>query len=108
MEAASGRDLDRFFDRWIYDNGIPRVRYSTPVEGQDLVVRFEQVGDDLRHPGDRGGYIRRRENGSESVVLVDEATKEARIPLTGTLRSVEPTRMVPLSRFSSKRVAPGP
>ncbi|HEX8028949.1 MAG TPA: M1 family aminopeptidase, partial [Vicinamibacterales bacterium] len=34
MEAASSRDLNRFFDRWIYDNGIPRVRYSTAVEGQ--------------------------------------------------------------------------
>ena len=45
MEAASGRDLNRFFDRWIYDNGIPRLRYSTAVEGQELVVRFEQGGD---------------------------------------------------------------
>ena len=33
MESASGRDLDRFFERWIYDNGIPRLRYSTAVEG---------------------------------------------------------------------------
>ena len=28
MEADSGRDLDRFFERWIYDIGIPRVRYG--------------------------------------------------------------------------------
>ena len=33
LEAASGRDLNRFFERWIYDNGIPRLRYSTAVEG---------------------------------------------------------------------------
>ncbi len=45
MESASGRNLSRFFERWIYDNGIPRLRYSTVVEGQELVVRVEQTGD---------------------------------------------------------------
>ena len=45
MEAASGRDLTRFFERWVYDSGIPRVRYSTSVEGQELVVSVEQAGE---------------------------------------------------------------
>ena len=44
MEAASGRDLNRFFERWIYDNGI-RASATTAVEGSELVVRFEQSGD---------------------------------------------------------------
>ena len=45
MEAASKRDLNRFFERWIYDNAIPRLRFSSAVEGQELIVRFEQSGD---------------------------------------------------------------
>ena len=45
MEAASKRDLNRFFERWIYDNTVPRLRFSSAVEGQELIVRFEQSGD---------------------------------------------------------------
>ena len=43
MEAEAGRSLERFFERWIFESGIPRIRYSTAVEGQELVVRFEQA-----------------------------------------------------------------
>jgi len=47
MEAESGRVLDRFFERWIYGNGIPRVRYSASVGERDVLVRFEQIGDQV-------------------------------------------------------------
>ena len=45
MEAEADISLERFFERWIYASGLPRVRYSTAVEGQDVVVRFEQTGE---------------------------------------------------------------
>jgi len=45
MEAESGRVLDRFFERWIYGSGIPRVRYSTSVGEREVLVRFQQTGD---------------------------------------------------------------
>ncbi len=61
MQAASGRDLTRFFERWIYDNGIPRLRYSTAVEGSELIVRFEQSGEHLRRPSHRRGDVRGRQ-----------------------------------------------
>ena len=88
MEAASGRDLTRFFDRWIYDNGIPRLRYSTAVEGQELVVRFEQAGEIYDVPVTMAVTYADGKT-AEFVVIVNEATNEARFPLTGTLRSVE-------------------
>jgi hypothetical protein len=47
MEAESGRVLDRFFERWIYSSGIPRVRYSTHIGDKQVVVRFEQTGDQV-------------------------------------------------------------
>ncbi|HYB97107.1 MAG TPA: M1 family aminopeptidase [Vicinamibacterales bacterium] len=88
METASKRDLARFFERWIYDNGIPRVRYSTVVEGQELVVRFEQTGDIYDIPvtvavtyGDG--------KTAEFVVVANEALTEARLPLTGNPRSID-------------------
>jgi hypothetical protein len=88
MEAASKRDLSRFFERWIYDNGIPRIRYSTAVEGQELVVRFEQAGDIYDVPvtvavtyGDN--------KTAEFVVMANEAANEARLPLSGAAKAVD-------------------
>jgi aminopeptidase N len=45
METASGRVLDRFFERWIYGSEIPRVSYSSSIADGDVTVRFEQQGD---------------------------------------------------------------
>jgi len=88
MELSSGTDLGRFFERWIYDNEIPRLRYSTAVEGQDLVVRFEQSGEIFDVPVTMAvTYTDGRT--SEFIVAVNEAANEARFPLTGTLRTVE-------------------
>ena len=88
MAAASGRDLDRFFERWIYDNEIPRLRYSTAVEGQQLIVRFEQSGDIFDVPVTMAiSYADGKT--SEFIVQVNEAANEMRVPLTGTLRAVE-------------------
>jgi hypothetical protein len=89
MELASGRDLKRFFERWIYDNGIPRLRYSTAVEGQELVVRFEQAADDLYDVPVTMAVTYGDGKTAEFIVNVSEATNEARFPLTGTIRSIE-------------------
>jgi hypothetical protein len=87
MEAESGRSLERFFERWIFQSGLPRVRYSSTVEGQEVVVRFEQVGEvyDLPvtvtlHYGDKA---------VDDLAILDEAVVEKRFPLAGALRSVE-------------------
>ena len=89
MEATSRRDLTRFFERWIYDNAIPRLRFSSAVEGQELIVRFEQTGDVFDVPVTVGLTYADGKT-AEFVVPVTEATTEARFTLTGTLRSVEP------------------
>jgi aminopeptidase N len=88
MEATSGRDLSRFFERWIYDNGIPRLRYSTAVEGSELVVRFEQSGDIYDVPVTVAVTYADNKT-TESVVVVNDASNEARLPLSGTVRSIE-------------------
>ena len=88
METASGRDLNRFFDRWIYDNGIPRLRYSTAVEGAELIVRIEQLGEVYDVPVTIAVTYTDNKT-SEFVVIANEALNVAQFPLTGTLRSVE-------------------
>ncbi len=89
MEAASKRDLSRFFERWIYDNAIPRLRFSSAVEGEELIVRVEQSGDIFDVPVTVAvTYLDGKT--SEFVVIADQATTVASFPLTGTVRSVEP------------------
>jgi hypothetical protein len=87
MEAETGRTLERFFERWIYQSGLPRIRYSTAIEGQEVVVRFEQVGEVYDVPvtvtlniGDKS---------VDEIVAISDATVEKRIPFSGSLRSVE-------------------
>jgi hypothetical protein len=45
FEAQTGLKLDRFFDRWIYGTGIPRINYRTTIADRAVTVRFEQTGD---------------------------------------------------------------
>ena len=88
METESGRDLSRFFARWIFDSGIPRLRYSTAISADEVTVRIEQSGDvydvpvtvTIQHTDGRV---------TEEVVLASEAVTEARIPVKGSVRTVE-------------------
>jgi hypothetical protein len=47
MEGASGRVLDRFFDRWIYNSEIPRISYRTTIASNGVTVEFEQGGNSI-------------------------------------------------------------
>jgi hypothetical protein len=92
MEAESGRSLERFFERWIFESGIPRLRYSTSVEGQELVVRVDQ----LRTSAEGPLYdvpltitLNYADKTVENVIAVTEATVEKRIPLAGALKNVD-------------------
>jgi hypothetical protein len=88
MERASGRDLNRFFDRWIYDNGIPRLRYSTAVEGSELIVRFEQSGDIYDVPVTMAVTYTDGKT-AEFIVVSNDTANIQSLPLTGTVRSIE-------------------
>jgi hypothetical protein len=44
MEIASGRVLDRFFERWIYNAELPRVTYRSKIGEKGVTVEFEQAG----------------------------------------------------------------
>jgi len=87
MEAASGRSLERFFERWIYNSSLPRLTFNHRVEGSELVLHFEQTGEVFDVPvtvvlnyGDRKSTV---------VVPITERVVDKRLPLEGTLRGVE-------------------
>jgi hypothetical protein len=89
MEATSKRDLSQFFERWIYDNGIPRLRYTTTTEGSELIVRFEQAADDLYEVPVTVAVTYTDGKTAEFIVNVREATSVGTLPLTGTVRSID-------------------
>jgi hypothetical protein len=88
MELESGRDLARFFERWVFDSGVPRLRYATSVAADEATVRVEQAGELYDVPVTvtilyTDGKV------TEEVVRVTEAVTDARIRLTGAVRSIE-------------------
>jgi hypothetical protein len=88
MEKASGRSLERFFDRWIFGSRLPDVQFSSRVTGNELAVRFEQKGDIFDLPVTVTiGY----EDGRTEDVVVVVADREVQqtIPLKGPVRSIE-------------------
>ena len=86
MEKAGGQPLGRFFETWIFGESIPRVKFSYSVEGNEVVLRFEQLGEPADFPV---GVTLTYSSGARSdvVVKVTEKVIQKRLPLTGQLRS---------------------
>ncbi len=96
FEAESNRDLDRFFDRWIYGSTLPRLKFSYTVEPDAVIVHFEQIGDVFDVPVTI--TLEHVNSSREIVVAVTEQVTTRRIPISGTLRDVEanPDDMAPV------------
>src|SRR6266545_3626100 len=87
-KAGGGRPLSRFFDRWIYGSGIPTVRFTSTVVGNELKVRFEQRGDVFDFP--ITVTVTYTDGTSQDVVVaVTDRAVERMIPLKGSVRAIE-------------------
>ena len=89
IEAVSGRELDRFFERWIYGSAIPDVLYETAVTDGQVTVRLEQLGDlvfDLPVTVTLRYHDGRTE---EAVIPMSAAQIEWTVPTDGPIRRVE-------------------
>jgi hypothetical protein len=97
MEAESGTSLVRFFERWIYESRVPRLKFSWRTEreigaGREAaVLRFEQAGDLFDVPVTVTFDYEDRE-AVNVVVKVTDAVTEMRVPLEGRLRRVDVNR----------------
>ena len=88
MEAEAGRPLDRFLDRWIYGSALPRLNFSYRVEGGDVVLHVEQVGDLFDLPVTVTLQYADRTS-ADVVIPVTERSVDLRVPLAGALRTAE-------------------
>jgi hypothetical protein len=92
MEIASGRVLDRFFERWIYNATIPRLSYRSTIDGKGVTIEFEQLGDTVF---DIPVTVR--------LVLADGRTRDVMVPVTDrqvarSIPSDTPVREVQVNR----------
>jgi len=91
MERETGRPLDRFFSRWIDGATLPRIRFGYRVDGSDVVLRLEQVGDLFDLPVTVTLQYADRKT-ADVVVPVTDRVVEMRVPLGGALRAADISR----------------
>jgi Peptidase family M1 domain len=88
MEKASGRDLSRFFETWIYGASIPRVKFGAHITAGTTLVRFEQRADPVDVPITVTIVYASGETEEVVVTLADKLTERV-LPLKGAVRSIE-------------------
>ena len=88
MERETGKSLERFFQQWIYGSTIPKVKVGYRIEGSDVVLRVEQIGEVFDVPV-RVTLQYSDRKPVDVLVPVTEQVVEQRVPLAGLLRGVE-------------------
>jgi hypothetical protein len=88
MEAETGKPLGRFFERWIYGSTLPKLKFSYRVEGSDVVLHVEQLGDLFDVPLTLSLQYADKKP-VDVTMAVSERDTDLRVPLAGTLRGVD-------------------
>ena len=91
MEAASGRSLERYFDRWVLDAELPRVRLTTTIKADAVEIGYEQLGEVFDLPVTF--TLQYADGTSEDVVVpLTDASGTAVLPARGPVRGVDVNR----------------
>jgi aminopeptidase N len=88
MEAETGKPLERFFERWIYGSSLPKLKVSHRVDGNELVVHVEQVGEVFDVPITLSLQYADRKSQDVTMAVTDREV-DLRVPLAGALRGVD-------------------
>ena len=96
FEIESGQPLDRFFERWIHESGLPELEFSSRVDttpaGEDLILRFEQRTERIYDLPVTVDLVYRSGEEQSVVVPVTDRVTEVRVPAKGRLRRVQVNR----------------
>jgi hypothetical protein len=95
MEAESGVDLGRFFEQWIYGEGLPQVTFTARLEprdgGSEAVLRFEQAGE-IFDFAVTVTFEYADGTTTSTVVKVTDRVVETRVPVKGRPRRIDANR----------------
>jgi aminopeptidase N len=89
MEMETGRNLDRFFERWIYGSTLPKLKFAYRVDGSEVVVHVEQIGPEIFDVPLSLTLEYADKKPVDVVVSVTDRAIDQRIPLAGALRGVD-------------------
>jgi hypothetical protein len=92
FEAETGRTLDRFFERWIYNTEIPRVEYDATTTGNGVTVRFDQLGELVFDLPVTVTITYADGHTTDTVVAVTDKHVEQVIPVEGRVKQVQVNR----------------
>ena len=85
MENGTGRSLERFFERWIYGSTLPKLKVGYRVEGTEVVLHVEQIGELFDVPVTVTLQYADRKP-VDVLVPVTDRIVDQRVPLEGVLR----------------------
>jgi hypothetical protein len=103
MEAESGRNLDRFFERWIYGTEMPAIGYSSTIGDGGVTVRFEQKGELVFDIPVTVTLVYQDGRTTDVMVPVTDKQVERTIPTSGQVRQVQVNRdFAALAEFESR------
>ena len=87
MERAADRNLQRFFDAWVFGSDIPRIKFTSHLSATEATVRFEQLDEVVDAP--ITVTITYESGNVESVVVIlSDKHTERTIPLKGRVRTI--------------------
>jgi hypothetical protein len=92
MEAASGRVLDRFFERWIYGQEMPRVSYRATIADNQVTLRFEQTSAGVFDIPVTVTLVYANGRTADVMVPVTDRQIERVLPTEGRVREVQVNR----------------
>jgi len=89
FEAGTSVPLGRFFQRWVLESALPRLRVTSRIEpaGDAAIVRVEQIGETFDLP--LSVTVQYADGASEEVTLaVTDAVVERRVALKSRVRRI--------------------
>jgi hypothetical protein len=100
MQAETPIRLNRFFQRWIRETGVPQLRVSSRIEpdGSLAVIRIQQVGDVFDLP--LTVTVQYAEGSTEEITIpVTEALTEYPIRLKGAVKRINTRDALTLAEY---------
>jgi aminopeptidase N len=92
FEAETGRKLDRFFERWIYNTEVPHVDYHTTIGSGHVTITFDQTGDLVFDLPVTVTVAYADGRTKESVVALSDKHVDAVVETDGAVRQVQINR----------------
>jgi Peptidase family M1 domain len=88
MEAETKQPLERFFARWIYGSTLPKLKLGYRIEGGEVVLHVDQLGEIFDVPVTVTLQYADKKP-VDVVVRVTDRAVDMRVPLAGVLRGIE-------------------